>query len=514
MLSMTQNNSMRVDFIYKPSPTGILFHESDAKLKLITGPFGSGKSCIIVNDLQFYSWAQAPAPNGVRYTHIGVIRGTSGEVNNTSRKSIEEVWPAKYGGIQAGGYPTKGHYYGPLGDGSYEYVRRGDPWRPGYGTFMHVGFSLYGLSVPEDAEKIKSANWSFAWISEPTNIDFAIVSAALGRVGRYPPKEMGGCSYAGVLMDFNQPPPGHYLHTMMQNPEENWAVFKQPPAAFKVVDDLENVTYKLNEEAENLENLKGGTDYYRDQIAAYKLEGRTDLIDSLFCMEDTPIRDGKPVWPEFKYDLHVAHKEIEPLAYNTVIVGYDTSGIHPGAVLYQENQGRWAIVDELYGEGMGLDVFVEHALMPLIANKYPTCQVIVSCDPANAKDSYTGLSPTVHLQQKGFEIYLPKTNAPKIRIQAVSQLLNRNVGGLIISPHCKLVISAMQGGYKYPRLRIHGSVGAVYNPNPVKNKDSHIADAVQYGAMFINQGNFANQRDVSNIVNRLSKRRKTLRRIM
>lgn len=524
------------DFNYVPSPTGIRFHDSDAFVKLIFGPYGSGKTCMIMNDAKFYCLAQTPAADGVRYTRIGVIRGTYPELVSTTRESILEVFPSAFGTIRMGGAPLRGVYRFPVGDGPYDWLIQRAPWQPGFGTLVQVEFILVALQTADDAEKIKSANWSFAIINEATSVDYEVLTAVMGRVGRYPSQDMGGCSYAGLLIDTNQPPQGHYLLHMKEHPEANWDIFEQPPAALKHEDDLGNIVYEVNEKAENLRNLgakarpddfndwpveqqeaflrEKGMDYYRNQIAAWQLEGRTDKIDSLFCMMDVPMKDGKPVWPGFKYDIHVAKKDVEPVPFADTIIGYDTSGIHPGAVFIQNNQGRWAIIDELYGDGMGLETFVEQALIPLTLHRYSTCRIVVACDPANAKDAYTGVAPSVHLENKGFEVYMPKTNDPKTRIRVVDQLLNRNTGGLIVSPHCLMTIKAFQGGYRYKRLRVAGSVAAVYDARPEKNDSSHIADALQYAAMYIAREEGFGERKATQLISTLSKRRSILKRIM
>lgn len=528
---------MIADFNYIPSKTGLAFHDSDAFLKLVLGPYGSGKTCMVMNDAKYYCLSQAPASNGTRYTRIGVIRGTYPELASTTRGSILEVFPSRFGTIRQGGAPLLGFYHFPVGDGSYDWLQNGMPWEPGMGTLAHVEFVLQALQTADDVEKIKSANWTFAIINEATSVDYEVLTAVMGRVGRYPSEDMGGCTYAGVLIDSNQPPSGHFLLNMKAHPEPNWAIFEQPPAALKKEDSLGNISYEVNPEAENLRNLGAarkpddfdewdtekqekflhdkGLEYYANQIAAWKLEGRTDKIDSLFCMLDVPMRDGKPVWTLFKYDMHVAKNVIEPVPRLPVIIGYDTSGIHPGAVFFQQNQGKWAIVDELYGEDMGLEAFVEQALMPLVLSKYAYCPIVISCDPANAKDAYTGVSPSQHLENHGFEVYMPKTNEPKTRIRAVDQLLNKTVGGIIVSPHCDLVIKAFQGGYRYKRLRVMGAVGAAYDAKPEKNLYSHIGDAIQYGVMYIIKNDYTEKSESLTVVARkLANRRNVLRRVM
>lgn len=488
----------RLEFRYVPSATGLALHECDEPIKLVTGPFGSGKSCMVINDLLFYAYAQAPAPDGVRYTRIGVIRSSYPELASTTRKSILEVMPSDCGTIKAAGAPIEGLYRIPLPDG----------------TIAQIEWALLALESAEDKRKLRSTNWSYAWINEAIYVNYEIFVELQGRVGRYPSEDMGGCSYAGIIMDFNQPERGNYLLDLMEHPPAGVAVFKQPPAAFKEVDEYGVVNYILNPNAENLNNLTGGTEYYRKQIDLWKADGRTDQIDSLFCMLDVPMKDGKPVFPAFDYNIHVAKNEIEPIRHTPVIIGYDTSGIHPGVVLMQETQGKWAVIDELYGDGIGLETFVEQLLIPLLRNKYPASPVIVSCDPANAKDSYTGLAPTAHLKELGFEVHTPHTNDPKTRIRAVEQLLNKNIGGIVVSPHCEMTIRAFQGGYRYKKLKISGTIETAYDAKPEKNKYSHLADALQYAALYINQGELLNFEDIRRVSHCIKRRQQILKRIM
>lgn len=523
------------DFNYVPTPTGLQFHESDALVKLVDGPFGSGKTCMIMNDAKYYCLSQAPAPDGVRYTRIGVVRGTYPELTSTTRNSILEVFPQQFGTVRSAGSPILGHYRFPVGDGPYDYLAQGRPWHEGDGTIADVEFALQALQTAQDAEKIRSANWTFAIINEATSVDFEVFSAMLGRIGRYPSENMGGCTYAGILIDTNQPPQGHWLLSIYRNPPSNYLILHQPPAAFKHIDEQGNVTYELNQNAENLRNLGAkkkpddfhtwpkdqqdkflhdkGLEYYDNQIKALELRGRQDMIDSLFCMLDVPMRDGKPVFTLFNVDVHVSRAPVPVIPYKGVIVGYDTSGIHPACVFMQEQGDTWVVLDELYGEGLGMEAFIEQAFLKLIAEKYSTNTIIVSCDPANAKDSYTGLAPSQHLQEHGFQVYMPKTNDPKTRIRAVDLLLNKRAGGLLISCNCNLLINAMQGGYRYKKLRVMGSVEEAYDPKPEKNNYSHIADALQYACLSIQRDDFFNY-DVRPVMREVSRRRNVLRRIM
>jgi hypothetical protein len=200
---------------------------------------------------------------------------------------------------------------------------------------------------------------------------------------------------------------------------------------------------------------------------------------------DADLREGKPVFPTFSRETHVSKGRIDPLFYQPVVCGFDSSGIHPAAVMLQLQNTRWCVIDELCGMEMGLEVFLQ-GFKDLLKSRYQKCEsVTISCDPANARDSYTGLSPASILQDAGFSVTIPRTNNPDTRIAAVAGMLNRNHGGLLVSSHCERLIAALAGDYRYKRHRLLGSVQAVYSNRPEKNESSHVADALQYAALHL-----------------------------
>jgi hypothetical protein len=471
-------------FNYKPTPTGTAFHESDADIKMIMGPFGSGKSTIAIEDILCYSMAQPVSPaDNTRYTRWGVIRASYTNLKVTTRRTVMEVMPENCGHITVGDFPLRGIYKFDLSDR----------------THCQVEFDMWAASNLEEAEKFRSANWTGVWINEATEVSFDVMTRALVRCGRFPTAGSGGCRWGGVLLDFNRPPKGHWIYRLFEKPDFmmddqrlSVASFSQPPAAFLHVDEFGKETFSVNPEAENLENLRGGPDYYARQIILYREAGRTDEVKALYCLLETDTRAGRPVWPAFSVKKHVALQKIEPVKGSPVIIGCDPSGIHPAAVLSQYLQGRWCILDELTGNQEGLDVFMNSGLIPLIRSRYAASEVTVVCDPANARDAFTGLAPTTHLHNAGFTIAPRTTNRPETRIGAVAKLLNIDVGGLLISPHCELLIEAMKGGdgsggYHYRKHRLRGAVEEVYGDTPEKNEASHLADSLQYLALHINR---------------------------
>lgn len=482
-------------FKYKVSDTGLAFHNSRKKIRGIMGPFGSGKSTMCVEDLLFIAFRQEPADDDVRYIRIGILRASYPLLSTTTKRSVEEVFPEQCGRIKET-TPMTGTYRIPLPDG----------------TRANIEIIMLAVEEEKDVKKLRSLNLTCIWISEPTEVASDILGAAVERIGRFPSGAYGKVTWSGIIMEFNKPPVGHWLDLLMKNPPSNMEFFIQPPAMFKRETD-NGYYYEANPDAENLENLDGGVAYYYNQVELKRADGKAHEIDSLLCLLDSDSKDGKPVWENFSRDIHVTHGEVTPEPYTETVAGMDTSGIHPAVVFSQFLQGSWVVTDELYGEGMGLDAFIKEGLIPLARLRYGTCKIIISCDPANARDSFTGVAPTAHLEAAGFEVYLPKTNKPKLRINAVEKLFNMVRGGLKIGKQCVLLIAACVGGYKYPKKKLAGTLEITHSSTPLKNKDAHVADALQYLALYI-VGEEEESEDDEAVRAQMAKNIKAHRRVM
>lgn len=498
-------------FKYQMSETGKAFHECDKFIKMVCGPYGSGKSCMCAIDVLSYACAQAPAPDKVRYSRVGVIRSTYPELTSMTRKSLMEVLPRECGSITGAVAPLRGIYIIPLPDG----------------TMVNLELNLFALQTPDDCAKILSANWSFAWINEATGCAPEVLSSVMTRVGRFPSQDMGGVSWGGIIMDFNQPAPDSWLDKYMKNPEPNWAVFRQPPAAIQQFDENGKAIYVVNDKAENLRNLgskeegdppdfpaeERGKRYYRNQINTLLKNGREDVVQNQYCMMDVPVIDGKPVYMNFNKAKHVADKPLKPEPFNDIIVGMDQSGIHPAGVILQMQRGKWCVLDELYAENEGFENFLMGMLVPLLRQKYSTNPIIAAIDPSNTRDSWTAVTPKERLEEVGIVAVTELTNTPKLRIQMVEHMLNLDTGGLLVSPTCELLIRGFVTDYRYRRLRASGSIGAVYTPQPEKNEASHVHDSLQYAALLINKGSGQND-NMDEFARSLSEKRKVLRQIL
>lgn len=495
-------------FNYKMTATGKAFHECDKPVKMLVGPYGSGKSCCCAVDVLAYACAQAAASDGIRYTKVGVIRSTYPELISTTRRSLLEVLPSECGEILSAGAPIRGSYDIPLQDG----------------TRVKLEIEMFALKTIDDCEKIKSTNWSFAWINEATGIQKEILTKVISRCSRYPSKAMGGISWGGIILDFNMPERGSWLDEYLKNPEPNWGVFKQPPAALMIEEDGKR-KYIVNDEAENLYNLgayeegdppdfsehERGKRYYRNQIALELKNGREDIVQNLYCMMDVPIIEGRPVYTNFSQERHISKIELTPVLYHTVIIGMDQSGFHPAAIMIQQQEGKWCVLDEIYAKDECFEVFIHQMLVPLLRSKYNTNKMVAIVDPSNRRDDWAGLTPKQRLMELGIATSANVTNSPKLRIQAVESMLNQEAGGLLISPTCEILIRGFISEYRYRKLRSLGTIAEAYTPQPEKNDASHMHDALQYAALYIRKGgNVPDEMKIATINRTLEERRRIL----
>lgn len=463
---------------YKAYPTMVKFHNSykDYNKRFIAGPPGSGKSVGSVVELLAIALRQEPTPEGIRPTKFGIIRSTYGRLERTTLETLKTWLPKQYTKVTYS-KPIKVHTRIPLPDK----------------TIADIQFELIAIESERDLTVLDSYEATAIWLNEMVELPASLVGKAGERVGRYPPAVMWGdgkphITWYGVIGDYNYPPKDHWLVSYLHSGElpEGTVLFEQPPALLEHVDpNTGEVTYTINPEAENLAYLDGGKKYLID-LATYQKQGNFDLINTrLLCRYGRAGGDGKRVFTNFDKDYHVSENKLEPMQYTDTMVSIDTSGIHPCALFWQKVRGVWHITDGLYGEEMGFEEFIDDVMSPIVTVRYAGCDILCVCDPANARDSRTAITPVDLLKERGYKAVPAITNRFKERLQACEILLNkRDKGAVSISNHLTEFIDALEGGYQYRKLQVTG-IETVFSTQPVKNKYSHWADAFQYGALHI-----------------------------
>ena len=76
---------------YTAPPTCANFMESEAFIRLIAGPVGSGKTTACLFELFRRACEQAPAIDGFRYTRFAIVRQTLQQLKQTVLKEYHEL---------------------------------------------------------------------------------------------------------------------------------------------------------------------------------------------------------------------------------------------------------------------------------------------------------------------------------------------------------------------------------------------------------------------------------------
>jgi hypothetical protein len=445
------------DLRYKAPPVISKFiHCWHALVALIIGPFGSGKSTGAVIKIMLVAQRQERARDGIRRTRIVVVRNTYRELMDTAKKTIEGWIPAN--------------------------VRT---WVESTATFwikfndVECELMLRALDSAEDVKKLLSLDLTAAWVNEVRQIPRAVVEGLTGRVGRFPNSEAEGkCTWSGIFMDTNPPDSDHWIYKLFEEHEnievedrDQYVVFHQPSG--------------LSPEAENIEHLLEGRRKAdgRPLYYARMMVGKTkSWIDAFVRGQYSFVTDGRPVVPEFNDEIHTAAADLEWKG-GLLHLGMDF-GLTPALVVGERTPGimQWRILDEITSDHMGAHRFAVHALQYL-KSTYPNARFRGWGDPAGSAEAQTDeTTPFEVVQAAGLPIEPAPTNDPIRRREAVvGPLTTLGMTGhpsLIISPKCKMLRRGMMGGYAYARVQVSGDDR--FRDVPIKNKYSHVCEALQY----------------------------------
>lgn len=443
---------------YNAPPTVGEFIACNSLVHLITGPFGSGKSTGCVMKALIRAQQQAPARDGIRRTKFVVVRNTYRELMDTTKRTIESWIPGE--------------------------IRT---WVESLATF-YIRFNdvecellLRALDTPEDVKKLLSLDVTGAWVNEAKQIPKAILDGLTGRIGRYPNSASEGqCSWRGIWMDTNPPDADHWIYKLFEefeNIEEEdrskYQVFHQPSG--------------LGPDAENIEHLLQGQRtadsrplYYADMMVGKDKEWINVFVHGRYGF----ISDGKPVYPEYKDELHTAKADLPWKKGLLLWLGMDF-GLTPAIVIAQRipSTMQWQIIDEVVSKNMGAVRFAKHAVQYLNTT-YPGAKYRGYGDPAGDIRAQTDeRTPFEVVQAAGLPIDAAPTNDPTRRREAVAGALSTltltGSPALIVSPKAKTFRKGMGGGYHYARKQISGSTD-MFRDEPVKNEYSHVCEAGQY----------------------------------
>ena len=466
-----------VDFKYKPDGQVLKdFMKDDTFFRGIRGPVGSGKSVGCCIEVFRRALGQAKGPDGIRKSRWAIIRNTNPQLRTTTIKTWLDWFPEDDWGKFTWSVPYTHH------------IKKGD---------IDLEIIFLALDRPEDVKKLLSLELTGIWINEARELPKSIIDACTMRVGRFPSMRDGGATWTGVIADTNAPEEDHWWPIMagevpipdhipreqakMLVTPDNWRFYTQPAGMEEVRNDEgELEDYVPNKSAENQANMMKS--YYPNLI-----QGKTKSWIDVYVMNRLGhIQDGKPVYPMFAPDVHVAKEEIPIAAGVPVYVGVDF-GLTPAAVFGQKVRGRWLLHSEIVAIDMGIVRFAEVMRNELATRFAAAGEVIIYGDPAGDFRAQTDESTPFHiLRGAGLRAFPTHSNSVDLRLEAVSSQLTKMVEGkpaLLIDRRCPTLIKGFESGYAYKRMEVSGER---YADKPDKNMFSHVHDAAQY--LFLGAG--------------------------
>jgi len=459
------------NLVYRPNNTGKLFHIDSSFVRLITGPYGSGKSTICVNQIVQHACSMPRWKNGRRRAKWLIIRNTSGELQSTTLQTWL-AWFGDLGDIRKRQKPLL----------TYEHL-----FNDGHGL-VELELVFIALDRDEDIRKLKSIEATAAYINELSEVPQAVLHHLIGRVNRrYPSNTFCAEPYwSGIICDTNPPDEDHWIYKDFEiNPTPNYRVFHQPSGLVRRKDGSFEKDGKGNyiqsRDCDNHDHL--AADYY------VKLsEKRSEGFIKVYCggMYGL-VEHGKRVYPEYNDDIHsVDH--LEAIQGLPIHLGFDF-GLTPSCVVIQITaRGQVRVLKEYIAEDMGIRTFARNVVLPSLPVDFVYNRIGESeADPSGAAGDtiMEEMSCIGELNDLGIKTNPASTNDPDTRISSVRYFLNSMIDGepalLVSREGCPVLRKGFINGYHFKRLSISGDER--YHDKPNKNRFSHPHDALQYIVM-------------------------------
>lgn len=451
---------------YEASPVISQFHASDAVVRGLMGPVGSGKSVACCLEIFYRAISQRPNKMGVRKTRIAAVRNTYPELKTTTIKTWQDWFPDDICPINWGS-PITGNLRIPMPDG----------------TRVEAEILFMALDRPTDVKKLLSLELTMGWMNEARELPKEIVDGMTMRIGRYPAKRDGGPTWVGVFMDTNPPDDDHWWYQMAEvEKPKGWDFFRQPGALLK-----EGEFWLPNPEAENHHHQPLGFQYWLNMVPGKSL----DWINVYVLGNYGTIQDGKPIYPEWNDQRHVSDEPLEPYKGLPLRLGWDF-GLTPACAIFQLSpKGQIRVLDECVSADMGIRRFIKEMVRPMLQNKYEGMPLISHGDPAGSQRSQTEEDTCLQiLAEEGIPTESAWTQEYIMRRESVAQFLTTTdidgEPGFMISPTCKVLRKGFNGSYKYERIQMPGE--ARFRDKPAKTIASHVHEALQYGVMEVIKG--------------------------
>jgi len=459
------------------------FCDDRAFISGVIGPFGSGKTVGCVMKIIQRALEQAPGPDGVRRSRWGIIRNSYPSLRDTSIPTFME-WAGDFGTYMKSEYDFK-----------MNKLKAPD------GSPVEAVFHFRALDRAADIRNLLSLELSGCFFNEIKEIPKRIVDVMRGRVGRYPSKASGGCTWSGIVFDSNPCDTDHWLYKLLEIDKPRYcSTCKDAQGGIILFVEGQCPRCKDNiglpfvslyrqpsgrgPDAENLPNLEVG--YYARLAAGMDKDFIRVYVDGEYGY----VSDGKAVYQIFDEHKHVAREKLKAVTDYPLIIAFDNTGRDQAAVICQYLPiGQLRVLHEFVMTDTGTRTLVREIVKPFIVSNYPGAKLILTGDPAGVRPSDTDERNTFEEISEAFGIsaFPARSNTLGARLGAVESLMKRFLGGdkfgLLVSPTCGILIKGFRGEYRMRRLQVVGQER--YTDKPEKNLVSHAHDALQYAALAV-----------------------------
>lgn len=420
----------------------------------------------VIQRILKYMVEQKANPQGVRPSRCVAIRNTYADLTDTTIRD----WMGICEGL------------GPYTAGGMSPPSQRLRFRLDDGTRVEADMIFISLDRPEHVRKLKGTQLTYVWANEASELAKVVIDQADLRHGRYPATEICGVdpTWHGILGDTNAPDDDHWYAELERDPPAGWEFFVQP-GGLQRAGTLPNGRVRwIHQDHENAKSLlrKYPEGYYLRGMA-----GKSDAWIAVFLGNELgSVFAGKPVWQEYRENLHLSPIPLVVVPGLTIYVGLDF-GLTPAAVLGQRVKGgRWQIFREICATDMGAKQFAK-VLGTVLRDDYKGYGFSIWGDPAGDQRSQGDSDDTVFkiLKLNGIAAHPAPTNDFTLRREAVANQMTRMVDGtpaLLIDPSCTMIKKGCAGGYRFKRLEVAGEER--FKDVPLKNAYSHPCEALQY----------------------------------
>lgn len=489
------NSDGTVQKKYKPTGTGDRFHNDNSFVRYAIGCYGSAKSTFCMADLVKRACDMPKCKDGIRRFRAVCVRNSMPDLKASTLKT----WDYWFGSLGIVRPHKDSPYY-------YEY-KFSDP----HGMIEMEIYFLSGDEQPKKLDKFLSTEFTMAYLNETSALPKVLFERLIGRVGgRYPPKdsfpEDAPLYFRGLILDTNPPKMRHWLYDMFElNKPDKFTMFKTPPGLLR--DPEAELGYRLNPDADNLENLSDPESYYMNMV----LTGNEEYIKVAALGEYGQVREGEPIYAEYNDTIHSVD-EMEIDFNETIYMGWDF-GLTPACIVCQFVNGQLRVIQEFVTPfNTSVEELTQSRVLPWlnnIASKNGLLQeqlyVESVYDPSDPEGSAVRISPSMVLNHFGLNARPSPTNLITPRIDAVKFFLNKLVGGkaaLVVSKlNCQMLREGFINEYRF--RKINTIQGEKLEERPDKTHPySDIHDALQYVALICHGEYYCskNEQDVESLI--------------